>query len=53
MILMIYFAIIKIKTTFALATTGCSSVRFRVHVWGAWGRKFESCHPDHISKGVR
>ncbi len=17
-----------------------------VHVWGAWGRKFESCHPD-------
>ena len=19
------------------------------HVWGAWGRKFESCHPDKIS----
>ena len=18
------------------------------HVWGAWGRKFESCHPDKI-----
>ena len=17
------------------------------HVWGAWGRKFESCHPDN------
>ena len=17
------------------------------HVWGAWGRKFESCHPDY------
>ncbi len=26
--------------------TGCSSARFRVHVWGACGRKFESCHPD-------
>ena len=26
------------------------------HVWGAWGRKFESCHPDkeknlHICEG--
>ena len=18
------------------------------HVWGAWGRKFESCHPDFL-----
>ena len=18
------------------------------HVWGAWGRKFESCHPDQM-----
>ena len=26
---------------------GCSSVRFRVLVWGASGRKFESCHPDN------
>ena len=25
---------------------GCSSARFRVRVWGACGRKFESCHPD-------
>ena len=27
--------------------SGCSSVRFRVLVWGASGRKFESCHPDN------
>ena len=20
------------------------------HVWGAWSRKFKSCHPDHIKK---
>ena len=26
--------------------SGCSSARFRVRVWGACGRKFESCHPD-------
>ena len=19
-----------------------------VHVWGAWGRKFKSCHPDQV-----
>ena len=25
--------------------TGCSSVG-RVHVWGACGRRFKSCHPD-------
>jgi hypothetical protein len=22
------------------------------HAWGAWGRKFESCHPDHEYQGV-
>ena len=21
-----------------------------VHVWGAWGRKFKSCHPDLLKK---
>ena len=32
---------------FALTNrSGCSSARFRVLVWGASGRKFESCHPD-------
>lgn len=25
--------------------SGCSSVG-RVHVWGACGRRFKSCHPD-------
>lgn len=29
-------------------SSGCSSVRFRVHVWGAWGRWFESSHPDLV-----
>ena len=29
-----------------IKVAGCSSVRFRVLVWGASGRKFESCHPD-------
>ncbi len=28
-----------------LSVSGCSSVG-RVHVWGACGRTFESCHPD-------
>ena len=23
----------------------------RVHVWGAWGRQFESAHPDSLNKG--
>ncbi len=23
------------------------------HAWGAWGRKFESCHPDHVIKELR
>ena len=27
-------------------TAGCSSARFRVRVWGARGRWFESSHPD-------
>ncbi len=36
----------KKKGNFALTFSGCSSVRFRVRVWGAWGRKFESSHPD-------
>ena|GEM_PF-2196689 len=27
---------------------GCSSAWFRVRVWGAWGRKFKSCHPDGL-----
>ena len=31
---------------FAPQKAGCSSARFRVRVWGACGRKFESCHPD-------
>ena len=30
-----------------IKVAGCSSVRFRVLVWGASGRKFESCHPDN------
>ena len=30
-----------------LRISGCSSVG-RVHVWGACGRTFESCHPDVI-----
>ncbi len=30
----------------SLLFSGCSSARFRVRVWGACGRKFESCHPD-------
>ena len=25
---------------------GCSPACSGAHVWGAWGRKFESCHPD-------
>ena len=20
------------------------------HVWGAWSRKFKSCHPDHMKQ---
>ena len=28
-------------------SSGCSSVG-RVRVWGAWGRKFKSSHPDRI-----
>jgi hypothetical protein len=24
----------------------------RVHVWGACGRKFESCRPDIVNQGV-
>ena len=32
--------------TQADATAGCSSARFRVRVWGACGRWFESSHPD-------
>ena len=27
-------------------SSGCSSARFRVRVWGACGRWFESSHPD-------
>ena len=33
-------------------STGCSSARFRVLVWGASGRKFESCHPDSDNQGL-
>ena len=29
--------------------SGCSSVG-RVHVWGACGRTFESCHPDNFGR---
>lgn len=28
--------------------SGCSSGG-RVHVWGACGRRFKSCHPDYIT----
>ena len=31
--------------SFAALNSGCSSVG-RVHVWGACGRRFKSCHPD-------
>ena len=24
----------------------------RVHVWGAWSRKFKSCHPDWNTAAV-
>ncbi len=40
------FAGIKIKDYFCNRFSGCSSVRFRVRVWGACGRWFESSHPD-------
>ena len=23
-----------------------------VQAWGAWGRKFESCRPDHLEKNL-
>ena len=23
-----------------------------VHVWGAWGRKFKSCHPDILKEDI-
>ena len=31
---------------FCTRNSGCSSARFRVRVWGACGRWFESSHPD-------
>ncbi len=40
----------KFWGNFARTFSGCSSVRFRVRVWGAWGRKFESSHPDSENK---
>jgi hypothetical protein len=33
------------QTKLCVFISGCSSVG-RVHVWGACGRTFKSCHPD-------
>ena len=41
-----YFYNSEKKITFVPRKTGCSSARFRVLVWGASGRRFESSHPD-------
>ena len=42
----ITFALLKGIYPYLGTGSGCSSVRFRVYVWGAWGRWFESSHPD-------
>ncbi len=41
------------KNTFTFAAFLSKEIRDvaqpgSAHVWGAWGRKFESCHPDKI-----
>lgn len=36
-----------------IANSGCSSVRFRVLVWGARGREFESRHPDKVRQPLK
>lgn len=35
----------------------CTSLRSKIKnpgklVWGAWGRKFESCHPDKVKHSL-
>ena len=39
--------IARVYVALILCISGCSSGG-RVHVWGACGRRFKSCHPDKI-----
>ncbi len=47
----IFFTKYKNSVTFAAALQKFRDVAQpgSAHVWGAWGRKFESCHPDQKS----
>ena len=40
------YLVIPNKAVPCIRNSGCSSARFRVRVWGACGRWFESSHPD-------
>ena len=51
-----FFEFDRIAFTFALLKNYFWDFYFRdvaqpgsAHVWGAWGRKFESCHPDKLN----
>lgn len=45
------FAISKLIRTFATAIRDVAQPG-RVRVWGACGRKFESCHPDYWKSAI-
>ncbi len=42
------FLKLKFSITFAIQKIRDVAQPGSAHVWGAWGRKFESCHPDKL-----
>ena len=41
------FEVLPIAITFAIRKFRAVAQPGSAHVWGAWGRKFESCSPDY------